>query len=359
MDQILTNSAYSPTTASAPGTRMERVLVDGDIASEWLKRNSHNRPLRKQYVRELRRDLDEGRWDDRTHQGIAFAPDGTLLDGQHRLSAIAEGTHAVWMWVSYDVPPETFKVIDQGLRRTGGQILAMSGVTKDAPRLVAMARAILSVVCNHPKATNTEAADYVVQHQTELELFLPVSRQYTPAVGAAFAWCAILGWSEVLPAAERLLSTIWEDPADMDPMRALHQRARNFSDLGQGQAGVKGRFDIALKCLEAVHEHRGLKVAKSYRPDYGRLERESSMAPKSAQTLPPVAFPPAPAVPVESTVLPKQDDIPTYLKRRAKDSEVEQLEASRGGNIDDPELTAAIEAEVAKGRRSRKSDDAH
>ncbi len=354
MDQILTNSAYSPTNATAPGTRMERVLVDGDMAAEWLKRNTHNRPIRKQYVRELKRDLDEGRWDDRTHQGIAFAPDGTLLDGQHRLTAIAESTHSVWMWVSYDVPPETFKVIDQHLRRTGGQILAMSGVTKDAPRLVAMARAILAVVHNHAKASNTEAADYVVAHQTELELFLPVSRQYTPAVGAAFAWCAILGWSETIPAAERLLSTIWNDNAEFDPMRALHNRARNFSDLGAGQAGIKARFDIALNCLEAVHENRGLKVAKSYRPDYGRLERESSMAPKSSETLPPTSIPPLDALP---KVDDKQESIPSYLKRRSKDTE--QVEAGRGGNIDDPELAAAIEGELSKGRRHRKSDDTH
>lgn len=357
------NTATTQQIATTP--HMERIHVTPELAAEWLTKNKPgetNRPLRKPYVRELRRDLEEGRWDDNTHQGIAFDPAGHLIDGQHRLTAISEAGIPVWMWVSFNVPASTFKVIDQHLKRTGGQILAMSGVTKDAPRLVAMARAILSVVHGHAKASNTEAAEFVVAHQTELELFLAVSRQYTPAVGAAFAWCAILGWPEVMDASDRLLSTLWADPAESDPMRALHNRARNFSDLGAGSAGIKARFDIALNCLEAVHEGRGLRVAKSYRPDYGRLERESLNAPKHTEETVVVTKPRASKV--------EQPPVPTYLTRYVGPADEEHPEATRNYDEEfypspaptqpsgDAELDAAIEAEVTKTRRSRKSPHA-
>lgn len=62
-------------------------------------------------------------------------------------------------------------------------------------------------------------------------------------------------------------------------MRALTNRSRDFKSLGAGQAGIKGRFDLALNCLQAMHEGRGLRVARSYRPDYGSLEKESVRPP--------------------------------------------------------------------------------
>lgn len=253
-------------------------MMTPERAREIRARGDKNRPISRPHVRELRREIDEGRWLP-THQGVAFSPEGKLLDGQHRLDAIAEGEVAVPILVTYNVPENAFAVIDQHRKRTGGQILAMESATKDPTRVVAMARTILQVVHGNNKISNTQAAEFAMAHQTELELFLPVTRRFTPAVGAAFAWCATLGWEETIPAAERLVANgPWEEPQETDPMRALANRSREFGKLGAGAAGIKGRFDVALNCLQAVHEKRGLRVARSYRPDYGALERESMAA---------------------------------------------------------------------------------
>jgi hypothetical protein len=250
-------------------------LMTPERAEEILKRADPNRPISRPYVRELRRELEEGRWQVH-HQGVAFAPDGGLIDGQHRLTAIVEAGIAAPIMVAHGVANEAFGTIDQHRKRTGGQILAMGGVTKDAPRIVAMSRAILQVVYSHARTSNTEAAQYALLHQTELELFLGVARRYTPAVAAAFAWCASLGWSETLDAAERLVNNgPWTEPQETDPMRALANRSREFAKLGAGQAGIKARFDIALNCLQAVHEDRPLRIARSSRPDYQAIERAS------------------------------------------------------------------------------------
>lgn len=329
-------------------------LVTPQMAEEILAKNTRNRPINKAYVRQLRRDLEEGRWKV-THQGVALADDGTVLDGQHRLLAIRDSGIAAPLFVAEGVDHDAFDAIDQHLKRTGGQVLAMAGVTKDAPRIMAMAKAILAVVYGVTKPANTEAAQFAVKHQTELELFLPVSRQYTPAVGAAFAWCATLGWGETIGAAERLLSTIWQDPAEFDPMRALHNRARNFSELGAGQSGIKARFDIALNCLEAVHDQRGLKVAKSYRPDYGKLERES-LRPHEDRNPLSVRIPAQDALP--NVTITESKAVPAYLKRRERDEQEAERTAPpvpMGGNIDDHELIKAIEEEAAKSRKGRKS----
>lgn len=323
----------------------ELELVSPERAEQLLNGNTHNRPVSKPYVRELRRELEEGRWKT-THQGVAIADDGTLLDGQHRLLAIKESGIAAPLFVARGVSRDAWDAIDQHRRRTGGQILALAGISKDAPRMVAMARAIIQVVHGVNKVSNTEAAEFAVKHQTELELFLPVARQYTPAVGAAFAWCATLGWSETIHAAERLLSTLWQDPAEFDPMRALHNRARNFSELGAGQSGIKARFDIALNCLEAVHDHRGLKVAKSYRPDYGKLERDSQ-APETASTVPPKR--------TRLSEMPRLFEAERQQVFAQEQAEEETVVLEPHTSTGDPEMDAAIDAELVKTRRGRKT----
>lgn len=68
--------------------KTEIVQVTPRVAREWLKRNSKNRPIRPSHVETLRESFARGEYV-QTHQGVAFATDGDLIDGQHRLSAIA------------------------------------------------------------------------------------------------------------------------------------------------------------------------------------------------------------------------------------------------------------------------------
>ncbi len=152
----------------------------------------------------------------------------------------------------------------------------MGGVSKDAPRVAAMARAILQVVYKNHHVTNTAASEYALEHQAVLEQYLPIARKYTPAVGAAFAWAHQLGWEEVPDAAHRLLEQLWDTPGD--PLRALEKRRDDFKNK-QGQRGIEERFAMAINTLKAVHEGRELKTARSTRPDYTAIER-ASMAPK-------------------------------------------------------------------------------
>lgn len=68
--------------------KIDVVQVTPQLAREWLKRNSKNRAIRPSHVENLRLAFERGEYT-MTHQGIAFGDDGELIDGQHRLSAIA------------------------------------------------------------------------------------------------------------------------------------------------------------------------------------------------------------------------------------------------------------------------------
>lgn len=116
-----------PAKTARPTT--STVLLTPDTAKRWLDANTINRPLNKGAVERYRGDMLAGLWQ-YTHAGIAFDTNGDLVDGQHRLHAIAglpEG-HAVAMSVTRGLAPESRFYVDQGRKRTPGNQLAMAGV---------------------------------------------------------------------------------------------------------------------------------------------------------------------------------------------------------------------------------------
>jgi len=117
------------------------IRVTPPMAREWLKKNVDNRPLSKGKVEGLRLALQRGEYMT-THQGVAFDTDGNLLDGQHRLHAIADmpETFGVEILVTRDLPRASFKAIDIGQKRTPSDVLRIS------QGLAAVARFLAGIV---------------------------------------------------------------------------------------------------------------------------------------------------------------------------------------------------------------------
>ncbi|MFJ1595642.1 hypothetical protein [Streptomyces sp. NPDC088261] len=105
------------------------VVITPDMASEILRRNTGNRPVDKSLVTQLVGEIHRGSWQV-THQGIALdgpLSSGNLVDGQHRLHAIMKSGKATPALVFENIPPATFSVLDTGKRRSGGDVLALTG----------------------------------------------------------------------------------------------------------------------------------------------------------------------------------------------------------------------------------------
>ena len=101
-------------------------LITPELAREWLQLNTRNRPLSKAFVQQLAQQIERGEWQ-LTHQGIAFDEHGMLIDGQHRLAAIAKTGIAVECVVTRGVPSTAFTVMDTGRKRSGRDALALAG----------------------------------------------------------------------------------------------------------------------------------------------------------------------------------------------------------------------------------------
>lgn len=122
--------------------KSEILLITPSLAAEFLSRNVKNRKLNNSVVQEYKRQILDGQWQ-LTPQGISFNEYNELMDGQHRLTAILEANKGVNMFVFYNVPDNSFKVLDTGFKRNTNQIFAMNGIKYAMEKAAGIRRFIL------------------------------------------------------------------------------------------------------------------------------------------------------------------------------------------------------------------------
>lgn len=89
--------------------------------------NTNNRPLKRKHIANLVRDLHAGNWKV-NGDAIRVSKSGVLLDGQHRLLACAEAGVPLETAIFLGADDEAGETIDQGAKRTAGDVLAMHDV---------------------------------------------------------------------------------------------------------------------------------------------------------------------------------------------------------------------------------------
>ena len=101
------------------------IHVTPEIATEWLGHNyEKNRHIRVSYVNQLTEVMRSGRFVADNGQTIVFGENGTLYDGQHRLSAIIESGCAQDLLVVWVKDGEkAYLTIDNGTKRQAGDFL--------------------------------------------------------------------------------------------------------------------------------------------------------------------------------------------------------------------------------------------
>lgn len=128
----------SPTTRAAEwllakvqqgrgGEFAEVVTVTPELAQLILNNNEGNRDLRQSLVATIAADIEGGRWD-LNGEAIIIAKDGTLNDGQHRLSAVLECGRPIRTFVVFGANRDSRFTVDSAAAvRTAGDFLAMDG----------------------------------------------------------------------------------------------------------------------------------------------------------------------------------------------------------------------------------------
>jgi hypothetical protein len=114
-------------------------LITPAYAATLLRGNTDNRRPDRNRVKKYASEMQAGRWK-MTHQAVAVAADGRIVDGQHRLMAIVESGQAIDMLVAHNADPATFGVVDQGKVRSGSDVFTIGGLK--GPNISAIARLV-------------------------------------------------------------------------------------------------------------------------------------------------------------------------------------------------------------------------
>ena len=119
---------------------LTKQIITPALASEWLKHNVKNRPLRQGHVDLLTKVILGDQW---VVDGnpIRFNDRGDVIDGQHRLSAIVRSKRSVESLVCRGLKEEAQNAIDVGRSRSHADVLTLKGV-ESARKKLAPARII-------------------------------------------------------------------------------------------------------------------------------------------------------------------------------------------------------------------------
>lgn len=150
---MTTARSLAPADSAYPLPTDAQILgVTPEMASDWLtsRRWPHNRRISPAITGKYLKDVREGRWKT-TRQGIIFDTEGYLIDGQHRLQALANaapeeltasyGHPWLDLWIYPNEPTDTFDAYDQNFRRVAAHLL----YKPNAIALAAGARFLASV----------------------------------------------------------------------------------------------------------------------------------------------------------------------------------------------------------------------
>jgi len=268
-------------TTPADGPRYEVTDITPDIARKWLVQNTHNRNLRQRVVNGYATDMLAGNWVE-DGQSIKFSSGGTLLDGQHRLTAITQSGITVRMLVVSNLPETTQDTMDTGAKRALGDALKLRGEAHS----VALAAALLRVhmwkqgyrknlkSAGNAHPTHRQLLEVLEQHP-ELRRSVEIADRARKAARVSGGTASLCHWlfNQIDASDCAFFFARFADGAGLmsdDPIYALRRALENF-------AAAKGRPEeadvtaLVIKAWNAYREGRTVQVL-TYRPGGARPE---------------------------------------------------------------------------------------
>lgn len=178
-------SSNAPRTVEIGDYAIECDMISPEQAKILLEQNTQNRPLNLPHVRTLAKQMLSGQWRF-TGDPIQIGTSGRVLNGQHRLYAIIESGTSQEMFIMYNIPDESFSVMDTGRNRQASDVLAIAGFSD--PRVAAAtARMLINYQRMFAVATGqAKKGSNPITHQDILDFMNSVDLR--PHINKAMSW---------------------------------------------------------------------------------------------------------------------------------------------------------------------------
>ncbi|WP_051299356.1 hypothetical protein [Marinobacterium litorale] len=248
------------------------MTVTPEQAREWLKKNTTNRKLSSERVRVYAADMRNGNWQ-KTHQGIAFYEDGSLADGQHRLSAIIESGVSTEFLVTFGITKPAGAAIDTlRARKTTDAIRIGDLSTWVGKDEVSIANFLHRISSKGRCSTLSpiQAVEYCEQNKEAIQFachHLSVHRKgVTSAPVKAAVACAYqqVDTADLIDFCESLISGFASDSNRVAVIRLREKLITDSRTLLAGEGGRREVFKLATRAIKAFTDRQ--EISKLYVP---------------------------------------------------------------------------------------------
>jgi hypothetical protein len=219
-------------------------LITPEIAEALLECNSNNRNLRPGRVNKYARAMDLDDWG-KTGQPIIIGSDGNLMDGQHRLMAVAQTRRSVWFLVVRGVDPNLMAAIDRGLARGGMDAFNWAGIPNAASAAASLRQILVlvnggSLLQGHllNQITDQELLDAYPQYENVMLWAAPLASRVAHTIKIAPAkYLTAMVWLSVNDCNAESIQAFTEqlitgaDLAEDSPILALRNWALNVKAM--------------------------------------------------------------------------------------------------------------------------------
>ena len=223
--------------------------------------NPNNRNLREPYARQLAEKIRSGQWQP-SASTIRIAPDGDLLDGQHRLRACVQAGIPIQSVVIRNAPVEAQAEMDQGSKRTGSDVLRLAGVEGDTATLGKALRLLttwdlgLVASAGSSRIADMLGADFIRAHEAHPRVaeLIPWGRLVNRETGYPVATVVVARTIQERIAPVDVVEQFWAPitgqagAVEPDPRATLRRWMRTTERTGKNgrMAQSRGLYGIAL-----------------------------------------------------------------------------------------------------------------
>jgi hypothetical protein len=241
-----------------------------------METNIHNRSLNHRYVKQVARDIKTNHFNGLNGEPITISKEGTLNNGQHRLSAIIEADMPVKLIMMFGLTRESRMTVDMGRSRSVANYISMEGKSY-YNSCAAIASAWMSYSLNRyghstkwGETTRQDILQFYHSHQTDVDkaisLFHNRAKQLRcQPTEIATAYCIIKQYNttHIEGFFEMLIEGSNLDQSDP----VLWLRGRLISGSG-GKLKVWQKIELILRHWNAWREGKQLKVQIPLRGEF-------------------------------------------------------------------------------------------
>lgn len=250
-------------------------IITPEQAQDILSKNTNNRRMSVPTVEYYRRQISNKQWPS-NGETIKIAVDGTLLDGQHRLTAVSQSGTPVEMLVVRGLPKEAIPTIDTGKVRSPGDHLRVQGYSTDSNTLAAASKVAMAFQKDgkysfkHDKLSPTEIIDWVEGHK-DIEFSL---QRVPQSIGAILPRSVAVGLHYIFSMLDQAKAELFFDYVNKGtnlteghPVLALRQRLIATAQKGRGNASRRQVVSYCVQAFKSFLENKKISHV-TYNPEF-------------------------------------------------------------------------------------------